>query len=72
MATQQEIDQIKEQMGKCGEEITQISKTLSPFDRGWIDLPESYVEDLRRRLRECEAEFERLRAELEQAGPYGT
>jgi hypothetical protein len=67
MPTQREIDDLKELMGKCNEEITSLWETLSPVERGWVDLPDVEVTKLRRRMSECETELERLRAELEAA-----
>jgi len=67
MPTQREIDQLKERIGEYNEEITRLWKTLSPVERGWVDLPDEEVARLRRRMSECESERERLTVELARA-----
>jgi hypothetical protein len=37
--TQRDIDQLKKWIGKYNEETTRLWKTLSPVERGWVDLP---------------------------------
>jgi hypothetical protein len=48
--------EVRELMGKCGEEIRRLWKTLKPVEEGWIELPGDYV-----------AELERLKLELPEA-----
>jgi predicted nucleic acid-binding Zn-ribbon protein len=62
--TQRDIDQLKERIGEYNEEITRLWKTLSPIERGWVDLPDEEVAKLRRRMSECGLERERLTSEL--------
>jgi hypothetical protein len=67
MPTQREIDQLKERIGEYNEKISRLWKTLSPVERGWVDLPDEEVAKLRRRMSECESERERPTAELAEA-----
>jgi hypothetical protein len=60
MPIQREIDELKELMGRCNEEITALWKTLGPVERGWLDLPDEEVTKLRHRMSDCESELERL------------
>lgn len=61
------IEQIRDLIGQQNEEITRLWRTLSPVERGWVELPDENVAELRRRMSECESELERLKQELSEA-----
>jgi chromosome segregation ATPase len=64
MPSPREIEQLKELIGEHNEEISRLWRTLSPVERGWVELPDEEVAELRRRMSQCESELERLKQEL--------
>jgi chromosome segregation ATPase len=67
MPSPREIEQLKELLGEYNEEISRLWQRLSPVERGWVELPDEEVADLRRRMSQCESELERLKQELSEA-----
>ena len=67
MPSPREIEQLKELIGEYNEEISRLWQRLSPVERGWVELPDEEVADLRRRMSQCESELERLKQELSEA-----
>ncbi len=63
MPTSRETD-VRELMGKCSEKLRTLRKELDHFENDLIVLSDEQVTKLRQRIRECEAEFERLKLGL--------
>ena len=61
------IEQLKALIGEHNEELSRLWRTLSPVERGWVELPDENVAALRRRMSHCESELERLKIELAEA-----